>query len=137
MVAKLEGSAFVLTFETEETIGYRSGLRGDVLRAFYINLERRTVEYELAEEKLPIRRRVEHFPTMASLVENLPVTTTSFDLKFQGLKRKDDGGVFARPGNRIRLAEVKDPWELTNYYEKPHTGEPQGPTRLKLADEES
>ncbi len=137
MIVKLEGSAFALTFETEETIGYRSGLRGDVVRAFYINLERRTVEYELTEGKLQTRRRVEHFPTMASLVEKLPVTTASFDLKFPGLKLNDDGGVFARSRNRTPLAEAKDPWEPTNYYEKRHTGEPQGAARLKLADEES
>ena len=74
IAAKLEGSAFVLTFETEEIIGYRSGVQRQELRALYINLERWTAEYELTQGGLPIRRRIEYFPTMVHLIEKLPVT---------------------------------------------------------------
>lgn len=136
IAAKFERSAFVLTFETEEIIGYRSGLQRDVLRALYINLKRWSAEYELTQGGLPIRRRIEYFPTMAHLIEKLPVTVASFDLKFQGLELKDDGGTAAQSRNRTSLTDTKDPWDPTNYYEKPRTGKPQELTRLKLADEE-
>lgn len=136
IAAKLGGSAFALTFETEEIIAYRSGLQRDVLRAIYINLKRWTVECELTQGGLPVRRRVEYFPTMVHLIEELPVTVASFDLKFQDLKLKDDGGAAAQPRSRTSLTDTKDPWDPTNYYEKPRTGKPQELTRLKLADEE-
>ena len=136
IAAKFERSVFVLAFETEEIVGYRSGLQRDVLRALYINLKRWSAEYELTQGGLPIRRRIEYFPTMAHLIEKLPVTVASFDLKFQGLGLKDDGGAVADTRSRVALAGTKDPWDLANYYEKPRTRKPQRPTHLKLEDEE-
>jgi len=48
-----------------EIIGYRAGSKGGVLRALYINLEQRTVEYELAQGGLPVKRRTEYCPAVA------------------------------------------------------------------------
>jgi hypothetical protein len=136
IAAKLERSAFVLTFETEEVIAYRSGRQHEELRALYIDLNRRTAEYEVTQGGRPIRRRVEYFPTMLHLIEKLPVTIASFDLKFQGLTLEDNRRAAEQPKNRIPLAGSKDPWDQTNYYEKPNTGRPQRLTSLKLVDDE-
>jgi hypothetical protein len=134
IAAKFERSVFVLAFETEEIVGYRSGLQRDVPRALYINLKQLSVECEFTQAGLPIRRRVEYFPTMAHLIEKLPVTVASFDLKFQGPQLKDDRGAAAQSRTRTSVTDTKDPWDPTNYYEKPRTGKPQELTRLKLAD---
>jgi hypothetical protein len=134
IAAKFERSVFVLAFETEEIVGYRSGLQRQELRAIYINVRQWSVECELTRGGLPIRRRIEYFPTMAHLIEKLPVTVASFDLKFQGLELKDVAGTVAQSRNRTSPTDTKDPWNPTNYYEKPRTGKPQELTRLKLAD---
>jgi len=67
--AKLKRSGFVLTIETEESVGYRSGLKTEALRVVYINLERRTVQYELTKRGAANRHRVEHFETIEQLAE--------------------------------------------------------------------
>jgi len=136
IAAKFEGSAFALTFETEEIIAYRSGRQREELRALTIDLKRQTAEYELTQGGLSIRRRFEYFPTMVHLLEKLPVTADSFDLKFQGLQLEDNGGAAAQPRNRLPLAETRDPWDLANYYDQSVAAKPQRPTRLKLVDEE-
>jgi hypothetical protein len=133
IAAKFERSAFVLAFETEEIVGYRSGRQREELRALYINLKQWTAEYEITQGGLPVRRRIEYFPTMVHLIEKLPVTVASFDLKFQGLNLKDNRGAAPQSRNRTSLTDTKDPWDPTNYYEKPRTGKPQELTRLKLA----
>ena len=134
IAAKLGRSAFSLTFETDEIIAYRSSSQGNVLRAVYINLEQRAVEYELTQEDLPTRNRVEYFPTLAHLIEKLPVTIDSFDLKFQGLKLKEDEGATAQVRNRVPLGANNDPWDPTNYFDNPHTGKPHVVPGLRPVD---
>jgi hypothetical protein len=134
ITARLEGSVFALAFETEQIIGFRSGLKGEVVRALHINLERHTVEYELLKGGLLIRRQAEYFPTLAHLIEKLPVTVDSFDMKFQGLRLKEDGGLDSQPRRRAPLAANEDPWDLTNYFDNPHTGKPHVEPRLKPLD---
>ena len=124
IAGKFEGSVFALAFETEQIIGFRSGLKSGVLRALHINLERQTVEYELMQGGLLIKRQAEHFPTLAHLIERLPVTIDSFDLKFKGLRLQEDGGPDSPARHRVPLAENKDPWDLANYYDNPRTGKP-------------
>jgi hypothetical protein len=126
IITMFQRSVFALTFETDDILGYRSGPQGEVLRAFSIDLKRRTVEYELTQRGLPTKRRVEHSPNLAHLVEKLPLTADSFDLKFQGLKLSEEGAA---------NAQTRDPWDLTRYHEKSRTEEPQGKTGLKLVDE--
>ncbi|MBP1732109.1 MAG: hypothetical protein H6Q55_2538 [Deltaproteobacteria bacterium] len=134
---KFERSAFALTFETDEIIGYRAGSKGGVLRALYINLEQRTVEYELAQGGLPVKRRTEYCPAVAHLIEGLPVTFDAFDQKLHGgLKLAENGGPVPGTGKGASSARPKDPWDLTNYYDKSRNEEPPAGRRLKLEDEE-
>ena len=135
VAGRLEGSVFTLAFETEQMVGYWHGLRNGVLRALHINLERRTLECELMQRGLPTKSRVEYFPTLTELIERLPVTIDSFDLKFKGLRLKEDKGPVAQTRHRVRLAENADPWELVNYYDTPHVEEPREGTRLRFVDE--
>jgi hypothetical protein len=106
-----------------------------VQRALSINLKQWTVEYELRQTGLPTKRRVEYSANLAHLVEKLPLTVNSFDLKFQGLKLTEEEAAIVRARNRVPRAETEDPWDLTNYYGKSRTGEQQGDSGLKLVDE--
>ena len=135
IIVMFQRSAFALTFETEEILGYRSGPQGEVQRALSINLKQWTVEYELRQTGLPTKRRVEYSANLAHLVEKLPLTVNSFDLKFQGLKLTEEEAAIVRARNRVPRAETEDPWDLTNYYGKSRTGEQQGESGLKLVDE--
>jgi hypothetical protein len=135
IIVMFQRSAFALTFETDEVLGYRSGPQGEVLRALSINLKQRTVEYELRQTGLPTERRVEHSANLAHLVEKLPLTADSFDLKFKGLKLTEEGAAIVQARDRVSLAGTQDPWDLTNYYEKSRAGKPQGESGLKLVDE--
>jgi hypothetical protein len=135
IMTMFQRSVFALTFETDEVLGYRSGPQGEVLRALSIDLKRRTVEYELTQRGLPTKRRVEYSPDLTRLVEKLPLTVDSFDLKFQGLKLAEGGAVVGRERGRVPLDKTKDPWDLTNYYEESRTPEPQEKRGLKLVDE--
>jgi hypothetical protein len=136
IITMFQRSVFALTFETDDILGYRSGPQGEVLRALSIDLKRRTVEYELTQRGLPTKRRVEHSPNLAHLVEKLPLTANSFDLKFQGLKLTEEGAADARTKGRVvPPAGTQDPWDLTRYQEKSRTEKPQGKTGLKLVDE--
>ncbi len=136
IAAWLRRSAFVLTFETEEVIACRAGSQGDALRALYINLAQLRIEYELTEEGSPLKRRVEYFPTMDSLLEKLPVTIASFDLKFRGVRLKHDVEANAQGKGRTPLAATRDPWDLTNYCGRPRDGRPHESPSLKLEDDE-
>lgn len=130
--AKFERSAFVLTFETDEIIGYRAVSKAGLIRALYINLERRTVEYELSEGGLGVKRRTEFSPTVEGLIEGLPVTFDSFDQKLHGgLKLAEEEGVARYAGKRAPLARAEDPWDLTNYYDM--SGKPR---KLRLKPED-
>ena len=135
IITMFQRSVFALTFETDDILGYRSGPQGEVLRALSIDLKRRTVEYELTQRGLPTKRRVEHSPNLAHLVEKLPLTADSFDLKFQGVKLSEEGAANAQARDRVPPAETQDPWDLTRYHEKSRTEKPQGKTGLKLVDE--
>jgi hypothetical protein len=135
IMVMFQRSAFALTFETDEVLGYRSGPQGEVLRALSIDLKQRTVEYELRQTGLPTERRVEHSANLAHLVEKLPLTVDSFDLKFQSLKLTEEEAAIVRARDRASRAETEDPWDLTNYCGKSRTGEKQGGSGLKLVDE--
>jgi len=137
ITGKFKGSAFALAFETEQIMGFRSGLRGHVLRALHIDLARHTVEYELTQGGLLINRQVEYFPTLAHLIEKLPATVDAFDLKFRSLKLKGDGVVHSQPKQSTPLARYEDPWDLTNYCGQEHDEKLQGKTGLRLADDKS
>ena len=116
---KFERSAFALTFETDEIIGYRAGSKGGVLRALYINLEQLTLEYELSQEGLSVKRRTEYFPAIEQLMKDLPVTVDAFDQKLHGgLKLADDRRPVGLTRESAPPAGAKDPWDLTNYYDK-------------------
>jgi hypothetical protein len=95
-----------------------------MVRAVYINLKQRAIEYELTQGKLPIRKRVEYFPTLTNLMEKLPVTIDSFDLKLQGLKLRKDEWATARARDHAPRAATEDPWDLTNYFDNPRTEKP-------------
>jgi hypothetical protein len=135
IITMFQRSVFALTFETDDILGYRSGPQGEVLRALSIDLKRRTVEYELTERGLPTKRCVEHSPNLVHLVEKLPLTADSFDLKFQGLKFSEEGASNTPARDRVPPAGTQDPWDLTRYYEKFRTEKPEGKTGLKLVDE--
>jgi hypothetical protein len=135
VITMFQRSVFALAFETDEILGYRSGPQGDVLRALSIDLKRGIVEYELTHKGLPTKRHVEYSPNLSRLVEKLPLTVDSFDLKFQGLKLNEERTPVIRAKERVLLAETEDPWDLTNYYEKSRTKEQQGESHLKLAEE--
>ena len=134
IAARFEGSPFVLTFETEEVIAYRCGAQGDAVRAVYIDLQRQTAEYELTQGGVAVKHRSECFPDLELLIQRLPVTIASFDLKFRGLSLKSDGEVVAPSRNRAAVSDAMDPWDPTHYYEKPRTGKPQVIARFKLSD---
>jgi hypothetical protein len=135
--AKFESSGFALTIETKESVGYRSGLKTDLLRAVYIHLERRAVEYELAQRGAPSRHRVEHFETIEQLLGQLPTDTASFDLKFQGLKPESDGTAAKMAGRpRANTYTTEDPWDLTNYYAPPRSEKTHSPSGLRLVDQD-
>jgi hypothetical protein len=120
--AKLEGSGFVLTIETEESVGYRSGMKSEAQRTVYVDLGRWTVEYELTEKGALSRHRLEHFATIEQLIERLPCSAHSFDLKFQD--PNPDTVTFQTTG---------DPWDLTNYHARPTGEKPQRSIRLRIA----
>jgi hypothetical protein len=133
--AKLKGSGFVLTIETEESVGYRSGLKSEALRAVYINLERRTIEYELIRKGAPSRHWLERFETIEQLAEQLPGSAPSFDLKFQGLSPEDSGAAVRMASRPTITSEAtEDPWDLTNYHAGPGREKPRQSTRLRIAD---
>ncbi len=132
---RLEGSGFVLTVETEESVGYRCGVKADLLRALYIHLERRTVEYELTVGGALTRNGVEHFETIGQLLERLPKDAASFDIKFQGLRLEAEGAAGKMPSRpNPRAYATEDPWDLTNYRAQPRGEKAHPPTRLRLAD---
>jgi hypothetical protein len=132
IIEMLEGSSFALTFETDDVLGYRSSLATGVTRAFSINLTQQTVEYELSQKGVPTRRRIEYSPTLAILTKKLPLTLDAFDLKFQGLKLTEQGVSVAE---RASLAHGDDPWDMTNYFDKPRAEELRKKASLTLADE--
>ena len=134
IAARFKGTPFVLTFETEAVIAYRSAAQGDAVRAVYIDLERQTAEYELTRGGVAVKHRSECFPDLEHLLQRLPVTVASFDLKFQGLSLKNDGEGVLPSRNRAALSDTTDPWDPTHYYEKPRTGKPQVIARFKLSD---
>jgi hypothetical protein len=137
IAARFERSAFALTFETDEIIGYRAGSKGVVLRALYINLERQTVEYELSQDALSVKRRTEYCPTIEQLIRNLPVTIDAFDQKLHGgLKLADDRGTAGLARDSASPAGARDPWDLTNYYDKSRAKQ-QRSLGLRREDKES
>jgi hypothetical protein len=136
IAAKFERSAFALTFETDEILGYRAGSKGGILRALYINLEQQTVEYELSQEGLSVKRRTEYCPTLELLIKGLPVTVDAFDQKLHGgLKLADDRRTVGLTRDSEPPVGVKDPWDLTNYYDKSRA-KPQRSLGLRREDEE-
>ena len=137
IASKFERSAFTLGFETDEIIGYRLGSKGSILRALYINLEQKTVEYELSQEGLTAKRRTEYCPTMEQLIKDLPVTIDAFDQKLHGgLKLASDRRAVGLVMDNTPPPGVRDPWDLTNYYDKSRT-KPQRSLGLKREDEEA
>jgi hypothetical protein len=134
IAARFKGSPFVLTFETEEVIAYRSGAPDDAVRAVYIDLQRQTVEYEFTQGGKKVKHRSECFPDLEQLIQRLPVSVASFDLKFRGLSLKADEEGAASSRNRAALSDAADPWDPTHYYEKPRTGKPEVIARFKLSD---
>lgn len=132
IIKALQGSVFVLTFETDDALGYRSSQQADALRAFSINLKQQTVEYELTQKGRPVRRRIEYSPSLAILKNKLPLTTAAFDLKFQGLRLTEQGVSVAE---RVSLAENRDPWDTANCFDKSRTQKLKEGTSLRLADE--
>lgn len=128
----LQGSVFVLTFETDDALGYRSSQETDVLRALSINLKQHTVEYELTLRGRLVRRRIEYSPSLAILKNKLPLTTCAFDLKFQGLRLTEQGVSVAE---RVSLAENRDPWDTANCFDKSRTQKSKEDTSLRLVDE--
>jgi len=133
IIQALQGSVFVLTFETDDALGYRSSRQAEVLRAFSIDLKQQTVEYELTQKGRPIRRRIEYSPSLAILKNKLPLTTSAFDLKFQGLRLTEQG---VSAAERVSLAQTKDPWDTANCFDKSRTQKLKEKTSLRLADEE-
>ncbi len=129
-------TVFVLTFESDEVLGYRSGSQGDVLRSLSINLRQGVVEYELMKRGLSPKRRVEHSSSMAHLLEKLPHTVDSFDLKFAGPRRTEEGGAHIRERGAAPADAAKDPWDLTSYFDKSRAGKLGSDTGLKLADDD-
>ena len=133
IIEALRGSVFALIFDTDDVLGYRSSREAKMLRAFSIDLKQQTVEYELTQRGLPVRRRIEYSPSLAILKNKLPLTTAAFDLKFEGLRLTEQGVSVAE---RVSLAKDQDPWDTANYFDKPGTQEPKEKTGLRLADEE-
>ncbi len=134
IATRFEGSPFVLTFETEEVVAYRSSAQDDGVRAVYIDLQRQTAEYELTRGGVAVKHRSEFFPDLEQLIQRLPVTVASFDLKFRGLTLKGEEAGVAPSKNRAVLSDAIDPWDPTHYHEKPRTGKPQVIARFKLSD---
>ena len=132
--AKLKSSDFVLTFETDETVGYRCGPKGEVSRTICVHLKQRTVEYELAKRGMLNGRRIEHFETIEQLLEYIPASASSFDLKLQGLKLEADGAAVETATRPDATAPTEDPWDLTNYCARPRRENPHSPTGLRLAN---
>ena len=132
IIEMFQRSVFVLTFETDDVLGYRSSQETEVLRALSINLTQQTVEYELNQKGLPTRRRVEYSPSLENLITKLPLTADAFDLKFQGLRLTEQGVSVAE---RKSLAEGQDPWDMTSYFDKSHSEKLQKKTRLQLVEE--
>ncbi len=132
IIEALQGSVFVLTFETDDALGYRSSQETDVLRALSINLKQHIVEYELTQRGRLVRRRIEYSPSLAILKNKLPLTTCAFDLKFQGLRLTEQGVSVAE---RLSLAENRDPWDTANCFDKSRTQKSKENTSLRLVDE--
>ena len=131
IIEAFQGSVFVLTFETDDALGYRSNQETDV-RSLSINLKQQTVEYELTQRGRPARRRIEYSPSLAILKNKLPITTAAFDLKFEGLRLTEQGVSVAE---RVSLAQTKDPWDTANCFDKSRTQKLKESTSLRLVDE--
>jgi len=133
IVEMFQRSAFGLTFETEDILGYR--LQSEVLRALSIDLKKQTVEYEITQKGLPTKRRTEYSPNLNELIKKLPLTTDAFDGKFQGLRISEHGVSVANPKQCVPRSREDDPWDMTSYFDNTNTGKFKNKSGLKLADE--
>ena len=115
IIEMFQGTVFTLIFESEDIMGFRSSSEVGVLRAFSIDLKQQTVEYELKEKGVPLRRRIEYSPGLQQLIKKLPITSHAFDLKFQGMRLTEHGVSVAE---RVSLANNGDPWDRTRYFDK-------------------
>ena len=133
IVEMFQRSAFGLTFETEEILGYR--LQGEKLRALSIDLEKQTVEYEIREKGMPAQRRVEYSPSLHQLVEKLPLTPGAFDLKFQGLRLAEKGVPLQERKLLHTHLHNDDPWDAASCFGTPPVRKTGTATGLRLSDE--
>jgi hypothetical protein len=131
---KFKGSDFILTYETDETVGYRCGLKSEISRTVCVHLEQRTVEYELVKRGMPNENRVEHFETLDRLPNYIPSSASSFDLKLRGLKLETNRAAAKTATGPNASTMAEDPWNLANYFAMPRGGKAHSPTGLKLAD---
>ena len=130
---KLKGSDFILTYETDETVGYRCGLKSEISRTVCVHLEQRTVEYELVKRGMPNENRVEHFETLDQLPDYIPSSASSFDLKLRGVKFETNRAAVKTSTRPNAATMAEDPWNLANYFAMPHEAKVQSSTVLRLA----
>ena len=130
---KFKGSYFILTHETDETVGYRCGLKSEISRTVCVHLEHRTVEYELVKRGMPNENRIEHFETLDQLPDYIPTSVSSFDLKLQGQKFETNRAAVKTVTRPNAATMTDDPWDLTNYYAMPRGAKMHSPTGLRLA----
>jgi GGDEF domain-containing protein len=123
--ARLEGSDFLIGFETETTVAYSFGCEGAILRTLHIDLRQQTVQYVLAQKRTQTRYRVEQFETLQELAGRLPTTVASFDLKFMLRLANNETAIKAKADRNLTTA-LEDPWDLANCFVRPDTGKRVG-----------